>query len=443
MESDSNEEDISSIYSADFKHLQYIYLIGFLLSRAGNSLQLSYRYPIYASYGYSRSTIEFFYIIAHASALLIGTIFASLADRFGRRLACILCGILYIISSMSLHFRIFWILAMGNLIRGVGNSFFHTEFDAWLIQEYKDRNLNMKSLPRVLRNSNVYGTIVSIATGFLAQIVVEFFGFIAPFDTSIIFFVIMIIYILLVWTENHGNKEISPSSTFVSAFQVIRSDSRIVLHGLSTALFETALYIYFIEWTPTLQQAKNFTIADPLPFGLIFACYKTFNMIGSFIFNEAVEKIRPQIFIIIIAIPLMIGLSIPVIVPNAQFIILIGFCTVELCTGAYRPSIGLLRSEYIPNEVRSTIMNYIRIPQLILIILILSFHFSLTIIFCIAVGMIFLATICLILLKDMKPPVQKADLSKTKVSVGQPPAPLYMTEQPQINVTDINSQLKK
>jgi len=51
-------------------------------------------------------------------------------------------------------------------------------------------------------------------------------------------------------------------------------DSRIILHGLSTALFETSLYIYFIEWTPTLQRAKHLTISDPLPFGIIYACYK-------------------------------------------------------------------------------------------------------------------------------------------------------------------------
>ncbi len=51
-------------------------------------------------------------------------------------------------------------------------------------------------------------------------------------------------------------------------------DSRIILHGISTALFEASLYIYFIEWTPTLQRAKSLTISDPLPFGIIFACYK-------------------------------------------------------------------------------------------------------------------------------------------------------------------------
>ena len=39
------------------------------------------------------------------------------------------------------HFHILWILALGNLIRGVANSFFYTEFEAWLIQEYKEVNL--------------------------------------------------------------------------------------------------------------------------------------------------------------------------------------------------------------------------------------------------------------------------------------------------------------
>ncbi|CAF1313974.1 unnamed protein product [Adineta ricciae] len=356
---------------AGFKHLQNIYLTGYLLAGAANSLQLSYRYPIYDSYGYPRSTVEFFYIIAHMSTLFIGTFLASLADRFGRRLSCIFCGILYILSGVSYSFNVIWVLIIGNIIRGVANSFFHTEFEAWVIQEYKNRNLNLQSLPQLLRNSNISGTIISIGMGFFAQIIVDFFGFIAPFDTSILIFTIMIVYMLFEWSENYGNPTVSANVSFISAIQLIKLDSRIVLHGLSTALFETSLYIYFIEWTPALLKAKSLTISDPLPFGVLFACYKFSNMMGSFAFEATVKKIRPQLLIIIIAIILIAGFSSAVIWSNVQIVILIGFLFVEFGSGAYRPSIGLLRSQYIPNEVRSTIMNYIRVPQLILIIFIL------------------------------------------------------------------------
>jgi len=41
---------------------------------------------------------------------------------------------------------------------------------------------------------------------------------------------------------------------------------------------------------------------------------------------------------------------------------LLGFCTFEACVGIFWPSIMKMRSQYIPEEARSTIMNFFRIP---------------------------------------------------------------------------------
>ncbi|KAK8495924.1 hypothetical protein V6N12_012516 [Hibiscus sabdariffa] len=41
---------------------------------------------------------------------------------------------------------------------------------------------------------------------------------------------------------------------------------------------------------------------------------------------------------------------------------LIGFCIFEACVGIFWPSIMKMRSQYIPEEARSTIMNFFRIP---------------------------------------------------------------------------------
>ena len=45
----------------------------------------------------------------------------------------------------------------------------------------------------------------------------------APFDLSIVFFVIMIVYLSLAWSENYGNKQVSATVTFVSGLQLIKS----------------------------------------------------------------------------------------------------------------------------------------------------------------------------------------------------------------------------
>lgn len=56
---------------------------------------------------------------------------------------------------------------------------------------------------------------------------------------------------------------------------------------------------------------------------------------------------------------------------------LLGFCLFEMCVGIFWPSIMKMRSQYIPEESRSTIMNFFRIPLNIFVCVVLynvSFH---------------------------------------------------------------------
>lgn len=50
---------------------------------------------------------------------------------------------------------------------------------------------------------------------------------------------------------------------------------------------------------------------------------------------------------------------------------LLGFCAFEACVGIFWPSIMKMRSQYIPEEARSTIMNFFRIPLNIFVCVVL------------------------------------------------------------------------
>ncbi|CAF1534731.1 unnamed protein product, partial [Adineta steineri] len=93
----------------------------------------------------------------------------------------------------------------------------------------------------------------------------------APFDVAIGILFIMVIFILLAWKENYGNKDTSSRTSFVAATKILRTDFRVVLLGLSSSFFETAVYIHGIQWTPILQSAKSLIIHDPIPLGYCFA----------------------------------------------------------------------------------------------------------------------------------------------------------------------------
>jgi hypothetical protein len=58
--------------------------------------------------------------------------------------------------------------------------------------------------------------------------------------------------------------------------------------------------------------------------------------------------------------------------PQSPKAILFGFCVFEVACGVYFPSIGTLRGRFIPEEVRSTIMNFFRIGLNLIVVVVLS-----------------------------------------------------------------------
>ncbi|CAF3778827.1 unnamed protein product [Adineta steineri] len=230
--------------------------------RLGNCLQSSYRYAIFDSYGLRRTTIERIYLCANISTLTIGTLTSSLSDKYGRRTACILSAIFYIISCLSLNINVVWIFFIGSAARGIAHSLYNTNFEAWLVQAHHNSGSSTDSLKQILANSFVVLSVVAIAVGFVSEYSVDLFGYVAPFDIAIGIYAIMLVFISTQWAENYGDKEASTTTSFITAFQVLRNDPRIVLVGLITVFFEVTLYIYGIEWTPALQHAIRATLMN-------------------------------------------------------------------------------------------------------------------------------------------------------------------------------------
>ncbi|CAF1419397.1 unnamed protein product [Adineta ricciae] len=339
------------------RKLQSNYLIGFLLLSIGGYLPSAYNYVLFRGYGIDHSTIEHFFIYCFVGSLFGGTFVASLADHCGRRNACLLCSVIYGLYHASCNSSNEWILIIGHIFRGIGDALYSTAFEAWLMQEHEQSDLDICVLERILYNSNVYLNIVTIGTGFLAQLLSESYGYIAPFNVGIGFFAISFVFILIKWSENYGRKKVFVHTTHVPAMRILRTNPRIVLCGLANALFRASFYIWLIEWTPALHAATEKIFAEPLPLGFMYSCYLLSRLLGSFAFGSLIKRFRTQTFMIVIFLLAAIGLSVPVITPNDQLMILLGFLLLQICEGIFVPSIALLRSEYIPNEFLST--NYI------------------------------------------------------------------------------------
>ncbi|CAF1588114.1 unnamed protein product [Adineta ricciae] len=393
---------LSSISKRLFSHkLHSIYLTGFLLLSIGGYLPSAYSYALFSSYGIDRATIELFFVYCFVASLFVGTFVASLADRFGRRLACLSCSFFYGLYHVACHFPSKQSLIIGHIFRGIGDALYATAFEAWLMQEHKQRNLNDQHLEHTLNNANIYLNIATIGTGFLAQLLAKSYGYIAPFTVGVGFFMITFVFILCHWSENYGREKSHMHASFVSAMKILRADTRILLCGLCNALFSASSYIWLIEWAPTLEAATNLTISKPLPLGYIYSGYLSSRLFGACMSGPLLKRFRPQMLLSILYLVAALALSIPIIMPDEQIIVLFGFVVFQICIGTFWPAIALLRSEYIPNELRSTLMNYLRVPQLLLMLIVLLGHFSLSTVFTLCLSMLLVAMLIMLLLRKL------------------------------------------
>lgn len=412
---DCNKEtnNIFSITSSVFKRLHWTYLIAYVLITTGENLPFAYRYALLQSYNLSRSTIENLSVVFYVSSLVFGTLSISLADQFGRRAVCFIGGICHIVNCITFNYSIIAILFVGHLFWGVAHAIQHTVFESWFFQEHRDRRLDMLSLQRILRNTYMAPAFLAICCGVFAQFLKSYGGYTLPYNVAIVIFVSLIFFIWEFWTENYGIRDVNILASFAIAFRVIRTDLRTIILGLSSALFETSIYIYLIEWTPTVEYASPDNL--PLGLGVIFSMAWFCQMIGAFVFELLVKHFRPQSYMIVVLLLSSIALALLPIFPHSFEAILIGILLFEFCVGLFRTSFGLLRNLYYPNEVRVTIMNYMLLPKVILIVIVLLSHFQLRTVWVMCACFNALSMLCMIALRNMKMPEEKLHVNEEKI----------------------------
>ena len=134
------------------------------------------------------------------------------------------------------------------------------------------------------------------------------------------------------------------------------------------SLYEASMYTFVFMWTPTL---KNSWPSFQLPYGLIFSIYMVGIMIGSAIFGLLrFTSISVYSFAKLLIVVAAVSLFSPV-ATDAGSVVFSSFVLFEVCCGMYFPSVGVLRSEIIPESSRSTIMNFFRIPLNLLVAVVL------------------------------------------------------------------------
>jgi MFS family permease len=361
------KESAAAIVTSEFKRFQHNYLLVYLVVMGADWLQGPYVYALYQHYHFTISEIGALFVAGFGASAVFGAVAGIVADKYGRKKMCLAFCVMYSLACITKHFPSYPILMVGRILGGISTSILFSAFEAWMIHEHHDKAYVEDWLGQTYAICTSGNAIIAIAAGMVASFARDAFGPVAPFDVSLIFLVVGAVIISMTWRENYGDASIDLSTTLSNAWERIKQDKKVALLGAVQSLFEGAMYIFVFMWTPALESSSDV----PLDHGWIFASFMLCVSLGSDIFKyffdtkQKVEKTSVYLFAVSTA-----ALGLPIFTKSHSFR-LVSFFVFEICVGMFWPSISFLRSHYIPEEVRTTVMNIFRIPLNIIVVIVL------------------------------------------------------------------------
>ena len=94
----------------------------------------------------------------------------------------------------------------------------------------------------------------------------------------------------LLWEENIAEStngdDTKPS--IKDAVEVIRKDPKIMLVGAAQSLFEAAMYVFVLQWPPSITRAigESYGSTATTPYGTVFSCFMACCLLGSTLFGQ-------------------------------------------------------------------------------------------------------------------------------------------------------------
>lgn len=373
-----------------FLKLRNNYLFVYSMMMGGDWLQGPYVYALYSYYGFDVKDIGRLFIAGFGSSMIVGTVVGSLADKHGRKKAALLYVILYVLSCATKHSPDYWVLMLGRVFGGIATSLLFSAFESWIVAEHFSKGLDEKWLGDTFSKAVFLGNgLVAILAGLVANFLVDNMnlGPVAPFDASAVVLLIGGAVIVSSWAENYGDskQDIGVVHQFKAAAAAIVGDNKIALLGAMQSLFEASMYSFVFLWTPALSPN-----GETIHHGMIFACFMTASMVGSAVSPLLMKRSRPEHFMKYVfgigaaslVIPCLFHMSINPDAGKASSgtaggmtfegqIQLVAFCVFEVMVGVFWPSMMTMRAHYVPEDLRSTILNCFRIPLNLFVCIIL------------------------------------------------------------------------
>jgi MFS transporter, MFS domain-containing protein family, molybdate-anion transporter len=340
------------------------------------------------------------FLTGAVSAYATGT----LADRHGRRLACLVfCGTYALSCALTMVPSLPFLFA-GRVLGGVGTSLLFSVFESWMVTDFHARRLADKGgdLSRTFGVMSTLNSVVAIASGVFSEWAVAVSGTRkAPFAASVVLLAAAGWVISTRWDENYGDSakdkgngkepkadaggknDDGGGAAPKPKLREMLKDPRIVCLGLASTMFEGSMYLFVFMWGPALQSAHAYetvssssssSAAAGLPYGIIFASFMASVLAASLLFNIAMDnKLLKYTYLlagILGAADLVFYLLEQ---PRSEQLTFWLFCLFEACVGMYWPCMGYLKGQLVDDGVRAQLYGILRVPLNVFVVVSLYF----------------------------------------------------------------------
>ena len=381
---DASQDGVVEEKPESIKSLQARFLAVFWLLRCSDWLQGPYFYEVYTSKVFnglpaSMALVSKLFLTGFASRAVFGPSVGRAADQYGRKKATLAFCLIYALGALSTKSPLLTILVLGRVLSGIGTALLFSAPESWLVgaAQKSGDDPTGKYLGETFGLAYAGDSLVAILAGQLAGWAAAKSGPTGPFELSSGVLALGAILATVLWKENRSvSADTDDKPSITEALQVIRKDSKIIQVGAVQSLFEAAMYIFVLQWPPALSSAvsTSFGGSATTPFGTVFSCFMASCLLGSTIFGQlAKTKIMTETFATAMLSVATLAMTVATWTVNASggvnlAALTAAFFAFEACVGMYFPSIGTLRSKYIPDSHRSVIMNIFGIPLNVLVV---------------------------------------------------------------------------
>ncbi|KAK9421835.1 hypothetical protein SUNI508_05436 [Seiridium unicorne] len=410
------EVSVITQHDAEAGRFRRSFLQVYLLVMGSEWLQGPYMYSLLRDEKQlAPSIVAILYTATYGAAAASAPWTGYLADKFGRRTACITFCAIHSLASISVLFDRVEILVLGRVLGGIGVTLLWTAFESWMISEHNSRKLGQSSIPLgamfgVMTTANC---ITAIVAGVVAHCVVLTLGSKTnPFLLGLFLDACAVFLMLRTWNENHGISALSgvesrpgnPVGAKPWQRDIIESfrDSRILILSLTSCCFEGTIFLLMFYWPGALQAAHSPDQAsgdDAVPYGVIFANFMATMVLGALLFGMLMHKwdggTPDDSFLATVLLSgalLLAGISfLAAAFAKTELQFFCAFLVLEACNGMYVPSIAYQRGRVVNDCGRATIYGLMNMPLFIFVIAALlttskdgDDHQSMVFIFCAA-----------------------------------------------------------